>query len=65
MTDIPYIRTIKVAASSTTIIVENTTALVNPVKYKVGYLYMDSFSDSQCPLGCKTNNITLEVGTRH
>ncbi|CDJ61049.1 hypothetical protein EMWEY_00008720 [Eimeria maxima] len=45
MTDIPYIRTIKVAASSTTIIVENTTALTKLAKIKGGWYNTVHYSE--------------------
>lgn len=63
MTEIPSIKVLKVSTSSATIIIESTSTPTDEVKYKVGYLYMDAVSDSQCSIGCKTNNLTLEVGT--
>ncbi|CDJ48386.1 thrombospondin type 1 domain-containing protein, putative [Eimeria brunetti] len=61
MTDIAVIKTLKLTTTSSTIIIDSTAQSVKNTKYTVAYIYMDSVSDSQCPLGCKTNNLTLEA----
>ncbi|CDI83742.1 thrombospondin type 1 domain-containing protein, putative [Eimeria praecox] len=63
MTDIPSITTLKLTSASATIIVNSTAVPESQATYTVGYLFMDAVSDSQCSLGCKTNNLTVETKT--
>ncbi|CDJ36144.1 thrombospondin type 1 domain-containing protein, putative [Eimeria mitis] len=60
-TEIPLLKLVQLTTTSATIYLESTSTEVKPIKYTLGYLYMDAVPESLCPLGCKTNNLTLDT----